>query len=351
MRPHRFLVLALAAAGPCWAAQMSISGRVVMEDGSPPPGFVRIERICGGQRFVETETDPKGRFSFSVIGGQESTTIDATTSRPGVGGGIRASGARGMYDFGGCGVRAILAGYESLPHVLGVRSVFDSPDIGVIVLHPIEKLGSATISVTSLTAPTEAKKAYDRALKELAQPNPNLKKATRNLEKAVAAYQSYAAAWTLLGRVRQQSGDQAGAHEAFRTALKADASYVPSYLPLLRLHMAEGRWPNVAKMAEQAVRLDPRLTEARFSHSIACLYLDRLDDALESALAVQGSDQAAAFPQTHHVAGLIYADRKDFAAAAREFQAFVELQPKTQLAQTLRKQLGVWKTEGLIPAK
>jgi hypothetical protein len=43
-----------------------ISGKVMLEDGTPPPETVVIERVCGGIARPEDYTDSKGRFSFEV---------------------------------------------------------------------------------------------------------------------------------------------------------------------------------------------------------------------------------------------------------------------------------------------
>src|SRR2546423_15116806 len=41
-----------------------ISGKVVMEDGAPPPAPVAIERICNGSGHREAYSDGPGAFQF-----------------------------------------------------------------------------------------------------------------------------------------------------------------------------------------------------------------------------------------------------------------------------------------------
>src|SRR5947208_1177177 len=41
-----------------------ISGRVMLEDGTPPPDSVVMERVCNGQAHSEGYTDSKGYFGF-----------------------------------------------------------------------------------------------------------------------------------------------------------------------------------------------------------------------------------------------------------------------------------------------
>src|ERR1700736_1977347 len=46
-----------------------LSGKVVLQDGTPPPEPVKIERICNGSPRPQGYTDLKGRFSFQVDSG------------------------------------------------------------------------------------------------------------------------------------------------------------------------------------------------------------------------------------------------------------------------------------------
>ena len=76
-----------------------VSGRVVLEHGSPPDELVAIERVCNGRRTPESYTDPKGYFSFQIGADLTVATSDASTSgedlgRPGYAGtpGLRALG-------------------------------------------------------------------------------------------------------------------------------------------------------------------------------------------------------------------------------------------------------------------
>src|SRR5512134_821096 len=43
-----------------------LTGKVIMEDGTPPPDSVTIERMCNGLARPEGYTDSKGRFSIEL---------------------------------------------------------------------------------------------------------------------------------------------------------------------------------------------------------------------------------------------------------------------------------------------
>ena len=353
-QPRRWMIAALlAGAAPILADNpFTITGTVLMPDGSPPPEPVVIERHCTGRRHIETKTDSRGRFSFRIGGDANPPMIDATVSQPREPSTVRGAGSRhGLTNLSSCDVRAVLSGFESQPRVLGLRSAFDPPDIGIIVLQPVDKELGRFVSVTTLNAPPAAKKAYQEAQEGLHKKKPDLDRVVKQLEAAVEAHPEFAVAWHLLGVTQLRKKETGPARKALRKAVESDKDYLPPYLPLIRIEMAQSRWKEVAALAEHAVKLDPNTTEARFAHAISSLYVDRLDDALASALYVQKSDDPTAFPQTHHVVGMIYADRKDYHAAAREFESLIRLRPQSKLAQTLRKQLDLWAEQGLIPTK
>src|ERR1043166_9595627 len=105
-----------------------ISGRVMLEDGTPPPDTAAIERVCNGQPRSEGYTDSKGYFGFEL--GQKNNRMihDASEdpnndpfNRPSGFGATSSntSGSSSMLMCGtdtrlmGCELRARLAGYRS----------------------------------------------------------------------------------------------------------------------------------------------------------------------------------------------------------------------------------------------
>src|SRR5256885_268949 len=45
---------------------MMLSGKVVVDDGTPPPGQVAVQTVCKGQKRTVTYTDSSGEFSFPL---------------------------------------------------------------------------------------------------------------------------------------------------------------------------------------------------------------------------------------------------------------------------------------------
>jgi tetratricopeptide (TPR) repeat protein len=346
-----------------------LSGQVMLADGTPPGEPATIERVCWGHRRPETYTDSKGRFSFQLGDKHSLAFADASTSPASDdafgGAGFNSGGfdsqanpgapqvsAFGRVDLSGCELRAVLPGYRSESVQLNQRSIFDKPDIGVIILHRIAKGQGISVSATSLAAPKQARKAYEKALKELRKRDAKSrkpKKAIKELEKAVAEYPEYAAAWTLLGRTRLAVNDTEGAREAFDKATKADPKYLSPYIPLLRMELNEERWAEVNLVSERLLSLNPHMTEVQYYRAVAAFNLGKMDLAEHLVLGIQSGEGSERFPGTHRLLGLIHARQGNFPLAATAYRDFLAAQPLGPVAKDLRRQLTEWEALGVIP--
>ena len=354
---------------PRFQRPIFLSGKVMLADGTPPGEPVTIERVCWGQRRPETYTDSKGRFSFQLGDKHSLAFADASTSGAsndafsGAGFNSRGFGSQaspgapavnalGRVDLSGCELRAVLPGYRSESIQLNQRSVFDRPDVGVIILHRIAKGQGISVSATSLAAPKQARKAYEKALKELRKKDAESrkpKKAIKELEKAVAQYPEYAAAWTLLGRTRLSINDKEGAREAFDQATQADPKYLSPYIPLLRMELQEQRWVEVNLVSERLLSLNPHMTEVRFYRAVAAFNLGKMDLAEDLVLDIQSGEGGKKFPATHRLLGMVHARQGNFPLAATAYRDFLVAQPMGPVAKDLRRQLTDWEALGVIP--
>ena len=55
-----------------------LTGRVRLEDGTPPPQLVRIERVCGTATHTEGFTDRKGDFAIQIGSAENASYQDAS---------------------------------------------------------------------------------------------------------------------------------------------------------------------------------------------------------------------------------------------------------------------------------
>lgn len=325
---------------------MFLSGKVVLDDGTPPPDFVTIERVCNGVVRPEGQTDGKGRFSFE-LGRNNAVFMDASTSSPdfpGMGGSSsRTSGMpnnMGMRerDLMGCELRASLPGFRSDVINLTGRKFMDNPDVGTIVLHRLGNVEGLTISATSLAAPKEAKKAFDKG-REAAKKN-KLADAQKNLEKAVELYPKYAVAWYELGMVRDQQKDAEGARKAYAEALAADSKFISPYEGIAQMAVRDNNWQEVADVTDRMIRMNPvDFPRAYFYNAVAKLNLKKLDEAEKSATRLLEMDPQHRIAKGEHVMGVILAQKSDYEGAAKHIRNFIQFAaPGTDL-ELAKKQL------------
>ncbi|MBM3746756.1 MAG: tetratricopeptide repeat protein [Acidobacteria bacterium] len=324
-----------------------LSGRVMMEDGTPPPDPVVIERVCNGVPRPEAYTDSKGRFSFQ-LGQNTSMLADASVSsaadpldmgRQQQGGAFGRPG-RGVSEreLMGCELRASLPGFRSDIVSLAGRRVMDNPEVGVIVLRRLGNVEGTTISMTSLQAPKDAKKAYEKGQEAVRR-----KKwgdALKEFEKAVKVHPNYAAAWFELGMLHERQKNVEQARQAYAESLRSDGKYVKPYLQLAGIFMQERKWQEAADSTSRVLRLNPLdFPAAYFYNSVAHFNLRNLDEAEKSAREALKLDPQHRIPKLEHLLGVILANKADYAGAAEHMKNYIERAPDAADIDTVRKQL------------
>ena len=322
-----------------------LSGRVMLDDGTPPPNRVAIQRLCGTTPRIEGYTDSRGYFSIQLGANNTEALQDASTSGfPGFGepGGLSNStlGGGGISErqLMNCELRANLPGFQSQSISLANRRSLDNPDLGTILLHRIGASEGTTVSATTLAAPKDARKAYEKGL-DLAKKN-KMEEARANLEKAVELYPRYAIAWNILGKVQAGQGQLDAARKSFDQSIQADSKFVPPYLEIAQLQMRAREWQQLANTTEKATKLDPfNYPQAFFYNAVANYNLHHGEVAEESVRHAQKLDTRHEIPQLSHLLGVILADRQDFSAAAEQMRDYLKFAPQAQDASAVRTQL------------
>jgi tetratricopeptide (TPR) repeat protein len=341
---------------PDQARPIYLSGKVMLDDGTPPPGPVTIERVCNGNARAQGYTDSKGRFSFQLGQTQgilQDASVGSTGGMGGYGnppGGINNNNNRSSGGFGdpgssqasrdlmGCEIRANLPGFRSDSVNLGARRVFDNPDIGTIVLHRMANVEGVSISMVSLMAPKDAKKAYDKGLDLLKKKRDE--EAEKDFEKAVEIYPKYSTAWFEIGKLKESQKDVEGARKAYAQALAADPKYINPYRQLVGISFKEANWKDASDTSSRLLKLDPvDFPDIYFCNAVANYYLKNLDEAEKSAREAQKLDPNNHIPKTAQLLGAILAEKQDYAGAAEQIKKYLTLVPEGQESDVAKKQL------------
>ena len=328
------------------ARPVFLTGKVMMEDGTPPPESVLIERICGGSPKPEGYTDSKGRFSIE-LGRNNQVFADASNSGGGFDGlSGRSSSSSPLGSSQGvterslmnCELRASLAGFRSSTINLAGHRLLDSPEVGTILLRRMANVEGFTFSMTTAMAPKDAKKAFDKGLDLLKKKKPA--EALKEFEKATSAYPKFAAAFFEQGRLQEQQKDAEGAKKSYEQAVASDPKFVKPYLPLTMMAAQTGDWQTAADLSAKTTKLNPyEYPQAFFYNAVANLNLKNLDEAEKSALAAKKLDEKNRIPRINYVLGLIQAQKENYASAVEHIKSYINLSPQAGDLDTARKQL------------
>jgi predicted Zn-dependent protease len=315
---------------------MFVSGKVMLEGGGTLLEPVAIERICGGVVRREGYSDSKGQFEFQLglnIGFQDASENDSrltpgTVSRPGV------SSTRRPLDLTGCEFRAVLAGYQSSTAILRTSGDTWQFDIGTIFLKRMGDAKGTTISLTSMAAPKDAMRAYEKAQKIKTE---KPAEAEKDLNKAVQIYPQFAAAWTLLGDIHRQHDQFGDARTEYTRAIAADPQFVNPAYGLAVIAMQEKKWDEAIRFTDQVVKLNALAFPLAYFFNAAANYnLQKFDAAEESGKRFKAVDPQHSHPDVCLLLSYVYSRKQDYAGAAREIRDYLAAEPNSPNAEALK---------------
>lgn len=331
---------------------MFLSGRVMLDDGTEPQERASIERVCNGRVRRESYTDSHGQFGFQLgaedrgfqdasVGGysdpMRNSSLYTNAQTPGAPLAMASQGVT-QRELMGCELRANLPGFRSESISLAGRQLFDTSSVGTIVLHRIGKVEGTRISATSLQAPRNAKKAFERGQDFLKKGNKA--EAAGEFSKAIELYPKYAEALVQLGDIYAGQGLGEKAKKLYEQAMKADAQFLPPYFGLAMLAAREQDWKAVAEFSGRALALDAYEYPVAYLYDAAANYnLRNFDRAEKSARTGQRLDAQHRLPRFDFILANVLMHRGDDAGAAEELRLFLKYETTGKEAEAARAML------------
>jgi tetratricopeptide (TPR) repeat protein len=327
---------------------VSISGRIVLEDGTALAEAVEVQRICGNVVKGDTFSDSQGKFI--VFLDDRSTAAFQSASE---GGGVTEMGAQmggrssqtTRTQLWGCEVRAVLPGYVSgAVSLAGID--FSAPvTLSPIVMRRVSAGVGNSISAIALKAPKDARAEYDKGRDDFSKKKYD--DAEKHLAKAVDKYPQYASAYDLRGRVQRAMQKPDEAEKSFRSAIDADKEYVPPYLHLAALQASRGKWDDVVQFSDQAIKLDDRTyAEPYYFKAVAHLKLNQVAEAQQNLTKLLDVDKEHHFPKGDLMLGNILRAQGDKAGAIGHFQNYIKYEPVAADAARVKAFLQEYENEG-----
>jgi tetratricopeptide (TPR) repeat protein len=339
--------------GPAPGQTIVVSGAVILEGGAPLAEPAAIERLCHGSVTREGYTDAKGKFQIALgqnAAAQGDSDSSSSNDQHGTAGGLpivvmppaspsmskNLDAARRLLT--GCQLRAVLPGFQSSEVLLVPEGNSWLLQVGTIVLKRIEKMEGSTVSLTTLSAPAEARREYDKAERELGKEN--FSSAEKHLAKAVEIFPGFAASWVLLGEIHRRQNQLARAKQDYTEAVRADPQFVNGYFGLAVLAVHEKSWEETVKLTDQITALNASALPLTYLYnSIANFYLGKLEIAEENVRRFESLDPDHHEPYACLLHAQILGSLHDYRHAAEELQTYLRLVPGADNADALRAQL------------
>jgi len=341
---------------PTYQQPIMISGRVVVEDGTPPPEPAVIERVCFGNAHAEGYTDSHGNFMIQ-LGNDTGVFQDASesagpgsmmgvptpmgTAGPATPGTLGTTGRMsGSVDnpYSNCELRAKLSGYRSQTVSLATRRPMDDPNIGTILLHREGPDEGTTVSKTSLLAPKAARKAFTKG--QDARKKKKIDDAADDYARAVQLYPEYAEAWFELGLIQVGRMQVSDARHSFEQAIQGDPKFVNPYVELSIIQMNAKQWPQLADLSAKAIKLDPFDYPQLYLFNAVADYNTRdYDSAEKSVREALRLDTRHAFPDNERLMGLVLMQKHEYADAAEHLKAYLKIATDSQETELVKKEL------------
>jgi tetratricopeptide (TPR) repeat protein len=195
----------------------------------------------------------------------------------------------------------------------------------------------ATVSVTGMSAPKDARAAFEKGRK--AGTEKNFDEALKELNKAVNIYPQYAAAWSLMGEIHRLQNQFDAARKEYGKAVESDPKFVSPYFGLATIAVVENKWAEAAQDTSRVIQLNTYAYPMAYYFNAAANYnLGKLDAAEQSARKFQQVDVANSRPDIAVLLGNILAAKHEYAEAAQLYRSFLAAKPDAANAEDLRKE-------------
>jgi len=305
-----FRLVSLALLFTCVAFAQDHRAKIAVEGGAELPGVpllmpLRADMMVGECKILDVFRD--GTVIYRVPWVQNETAIPD-----------------------GCRITIRLPGYRTTDATL--------TDGSTVILKRIGDSEGSTVSVTSLRATKDARRAYQRGLS--AANRKKYDEAAKAFEAAVAAYPQYAQAWSDLGEVEVALKRPVDARASWESAVKSDPRYLKPYVQLARLAVAEGRNQDALDITSRGLELKPvEFPAIHFYNAVANFNLEHYDAAERNATEAIARDASREIPEVERLLGSIFAVKGDSGRAIDHFRKYLELAPKAADADAIRNRI------------
>jgi Flp pilus assembly protein TadD len=196
--------------------------------------------------------------------------------------------------------------------------------------------GTPVVAVAEFNIPQKARKEFEEG-KRLVVDKHDAPSGISHLRKAIEIHSAFPQAYTVLGFAYLEQGDLQQADAALKEALKLNPNSAPACLEMGALLNQQKKYAEAQKELAHALEIDPKVPEAHYELAKTYWELGRWQQAEPHA-----RQAAAAMPQlapVHVILGNIDLQKRDLAAAIKEYQTYLRMAPDGPMAPATRAML------------
>ena len=225
-------------------------------------------------------------------------------------------------------------------------------EIGSVIVQEVEvrarrkadsdDMSSGTfVSVSDLGVPTPAAKEFNKANHLIERQDwPN---ASKRLQKAVAMYPNYAAAYNNLGAAYSRMGNIADARTALQQAIALNDHLAAAYVNLARVDFLEKNFPDAESLLNKASGLGPPDVNQFKLLAYAQVMHQHFDQAIDTAHRAHTS-QVRGHAFLHLAAANAYEQEKRIEDSIAELQMYLNEEPASPRAEEVKKAIATLQT-------
>ncbi|MCY4536172.1 MAG: tetratricopeptide repeat protein [Bryobacterales bacterium] len=250
--------------------------------------------------------------------------------------------ATGTANLGGCELFAELPGHWSTRVRLGLVTAPARNEVGLIILSPLDNSTGRSVSVSTLAAPREAKKAYWNGLRALRKTRPDFRKAATLFERSVEIYPEHAPAWAALGEARTALEETDRAKEAFARSIQSDPNLLQPYDAMIRIAAKDRDWEQLASLAVEYLKLAPGSSRVRFYSAVAAWKLGDIPRTESTIKQMEEFGEMDDWPMSYILMALVQERRADFETAADHYERYIEISVDAEMSSLARRAIYDW---------
>jgi predicted negative regulator of RcsB-dependent stress response len=328
-----------------------LTGRVVNEAGRPISDSASVQLNCATRSVQSVHTDLDGYFTINIGTGVQnnfdfSAANDGRQGFAGINSGADLPVRFGDNALAGCELHVSVPHYYPITHTITERTEMGRADMGTIRLTPLSARKDSSVSLAALMVPKDADQEFQKALKELGRNKPEA--AMPHLEKAVALYPHFAAAWNQMGQIYLERGLKEKAVTAFEQSTASDPQYIAPLINLASIEMQDRNWEKGIETAQKALAVDSSIGLVSFLVAVGNYNLNNLEAAELSAQTAE-KDPNAPLPQVHALLSQIYVQKQDYPQALTHMRTYLEQSPDGPYAEQFKRDIAdieVWLGDG-----